>query len=198
VPFLLTAVALLVARHLVPETVERIVVAGAGVITVFMVFVLTALHGRFLTALHAWLGRSRWAAGLDRALKVLEDIERRLFFFVREAPARFGASYALAFLNWMVGAVEMYLLFRFLGFPISFAEAWLIEGTVSIARSMSFFVPAHLGVQDGVIALLGQAVAGAPDIGFAVALARRVRELAWSGAGLCIGAWFGLRKPAVA
>ena len=67
-----------------------------------------------------------------------------------------------------------------------------------LARSLSFFVPAHLGVQDGAIALLGQALTGLPEIGVAVALARRVRELAWSGLGLGVGAWFGLRKPVAA
>ena len=198
VPFMLVAVALLVLRHVVPSGVEHIIVGAAAYITVFMLFVLVALHGRFLANLHRWLGRSRWGGSLDRALLVLEDIEQRLFFFVRATPARFAGSYALAFANWMTGAVEMFLLFRFLGFPVSFADAWLVEGTVTLARALSFFVPAHLGVQDGAIALLGQALTGSPEIGVAVALARRVRELAWSGLGLGVGAWFGLRKPVAA
>jgi hypothetical protein len=198
VPFLLTAVALLVLRHMLAPAVEHIIVAGATVITLFMLFVLTALHARFLADLRRRLSAGRWGASLHRALTVLEEIEQRLFFFMRESPARFAGSYVMAFTNWLTGAVEMFLLFRFLGFPISFADAWLIEGTVSIARSMSFFVPAHLGVQDGTIALLGQALTGSPEIGIAVALARRVRELAWSGLGLCVGAWFGLRKPVAA
>ena len=131
-----------------------------------------------------------------RALRVLEDIESRLFFFLRATPARFTASYALAFANWMIGAVEMFLIFRFLGHPISFTESWLLEGTVSIARSVSFFIPAHLGVQDAAITLLAQALTGSADLGVAVALVRRAREIAWSAAGLAIGGWFSLQKPA--
>ncbi|MBX7200292.1 MAG: flippase-like domain-containing protein [Rhodospirillaceae bacterium] len=194
VPFLLVAVGLLIHRHLLPPTLEQIILAAAIVISGFMILVLVALHSRLLAALHARLERSRWRR-FDQALRVLEDIEGRLFFFMRESPRRFAASYLLAFATWMVGAVEMFLLFRFLGHPIDFTDAWLIEGIVSIARSVSFFIPAHLGFQDGAIALLGSALTGAPDMGVAIALARRARELAWSAFGLAIGGWFSLKKP---
>jgi hypothetical protein len=192
------AVGLLIYRHLLPPTLEHIILAASLVISGFMVLVLVALHSRLLTVLHRKLGRSRWGGRFDQALRVLEEIEGRLFFFVRESPRRFAVSYALAFTTWMFGAVEMMLIFAFLGYPISFTDAWMVEGIVSIARSVSFFIPAHLGIQDGAIALLATALTGAPDVGIAVALARRARELSWSAIGLAIGGWFGLRKPAVA
>lgn len=194
VPFLLVAVGFLVHRHLLPPAPERIILGAAIVISSFMVFVLIALHSRLLAAFHAWLERSRWSR-FERALRVLEDIEGRLFFFMRESPRRFAASYALAFGTWMSGAVEMFILFRFLGYPIAFTEAWMVEGIVSIARSVSFFIPAHLGFQDGAIALLGAALTGSPEVGVAIALARRARELTWSAVGMAIGGWFSLRKP---
>lgn len=197
VPFLLVAVGLLIHRHLLPAALEQIILAASLVISGFMIVVLVALHSRLLAALHARLVQSRWNR-FDAALRILEDIEGRLFFFMRESPRRFAASYTLAFSTWMCGAVEMWIFFRFLGYPIDFTDAWLIEGIVSIARSVSFFVPAHLGIQDGAIALLAGAMTGAPEAGVAVALARRARELAWSAAGLVIGGWFSLRKPAVA
>lgn len=197
VPFLLVAVGLLIHRHLLPPTLERIILAASIVITGFMLLVLVALHSRLLAALHARLERSRWSR-FDRALRALEDVEGRLFFFMRESPRRFAASYVLAFVTWMFGAVEMFILFRFLGYPISFTDAWMIEGIVSIARSVSFFIPAHLGFQDGAIALLGGALTGAPEVGVAIALARRARELTWSAIGLAIGGWFSLKKPAEA
>jgi len=197
VPFLLVAVGLLVHRHLLPATLEQIILAASLVISGFMVLVLVALHSRLLAALHARLERSRWRR-FDSALRVLEDIEGRLFFFVRESPKRFAVSFALAFSTWMAGAVEMMIIFHVLGHPISFTDAWMVEGIVSIARSVSFFIPAHLGIQDGAIALLAGALTGAPDVGIAVALARRARELGWSLIGLGIGGWFSIRKPAEA
>ena len=194
VPFLLVAVGLLVERHFLPPTLERIILAASIVISAFMILVLAALHSRLLAAVHARLERSHWSR-FDRALRALEDIEGRLFFFMRASPRRFAVSYTLAFVTWIFGAVEMFILFRFLGYPISFADAWMIEGIVSIARSVSFFVPAHLGFQDGAIALLGGGLTGAPEVGVAIALARRARELAWSAIGLAIGGWFSLQKP---
>ena len=196
VPFLLVAVGLLVYRHLLPPTIEHIILATSLVISGFMVFVLVALHSRFLAALHSKLERSAWGGRFDRALRVLEDIEGRLFFFMRESPKRFAVSISFAFATWMAGAVEMMLIFHFLGYPISFADAWMVEGIVSVARSVSFFVPAHLGIQDGAIALLAGALTGAPEVGIAVALTRRAREISWSLIGLAIGGWFSLRKPA--
>lgn len=194
VPFLLVAVGLLIQRHLLPPSLERTILAASVVISGFMILVLMALHSRLLAALHARLEQSRWRR-FDRALRALEEIEGRLFFFMRESPRRFAASYLLAFACWMAGAVEMFILFRFLGYPIDFADAWMIEGVVSIARSVSFFIPAHLGFQDGAIALLGGALTGAPEVGVAIALARRARELAWSAVGVAIGGWFSLKRP---
>ncbi len=194
VPFLAVAVGLLVHRHLLPPTPERIILGAAVVISGFMVLVLVALHSRLLAALHARLERSRWNK-FDRALRALEEIEGRLFYFMRESPRRFTTSYLLAFACWMAGAVEMFVLFRFLGYPVSFTDAWMIEGIVSIARSVSFFIPAHLGFQDGAIALLGGALTGAPEVGVAIALARRAREISWSLVGLAIGGWFSFRRP---
>jgi uncharacterized protein (TIRG00374 family) len=198
VPFLLVAVGLLVQRHLLSPTLERIILATSLVISVFMVLVLVALHSRFLTLIHGKLERSRWGSRFDRALRVLEDIEGRLFFFMRESSRRFAISISLAFATWMAGAVEMMLIFHFLGYPISFTDAWMVEGIVSVARSVSFFIPAHLGIQDGAIALLATALTGTPDVGIAVALTRRAREISWSAIGLAIGGWFSLRKPVTA
>jgi hypothetical protein len=62
-------------------------------------------------------------------------------------------------------------------------------------RSLTFFVPGHLGVQDGAITLIGQALTGSSEVGLAVALLRRGRELVWTAVGLAIGAWFGLKNP---
>ncbi|MHB1207816.1 MAG: lysylphosphatidylglycerol synthase domain-containing protein, partial [Rhodospirillaceae bacterium] len=131
VPFLLVAVGLVIHRHLLSPTFENIILATSLVISGFMALVLVALHSRFLAMLHRKLERSRWGGRFDRALRVIEDIEGRLFFFMRESPRRFAVSVSLAFATWMAGAVEMMLIFHFLGYPISFADAWMVEGIVS-------------------------------------------------------------------
>jgi hypothetical protein len=194
-PFILVGTALIVGRGIVSPSVEMAVVISAAVITVFMLLVYAALHMRALAVLQQRLGRSRWADSLGRGLQALRDVEEHLFYFIRHTPGRFALSLVFAFLNWFFGAVEMFLIFWFLGHPISMADAWMLEAAVVLVRAATFFVPGHLGVQDGAITLLGRALTGSPEIGLTVALLRRGRELVWTAVGLAIGGWFGLKTP---
>jgi len=197
VPFVLVGAVLTARRDIFPAIAETAIMVAAIVIAAFMLLIYALLHMRALAAVERRLGDSRWGSQLARALLALRDIESHLFHFVRATPGRFATSMGLAFLNWFFGAVEMFLIFMFLGHPITFADAWMVESAVVLVRAGSFFIPAHLGVQDGAIALLGQALGGSPEIGLAVALLRRGRELAWTAVGLAVGAWFGLKDPPV-
>lgn len=197
VPFVLIGAIITVQRDLLPAPVETAVMAAAMVIMVFMLVVYALLHLRALAALERWLGNSRWAGHLGRALVALRDIEEHLFHFVRATPGRSMASLFFSFATWFAGAVEMYLIFLFLGHPISLTDAWMVEGAIVLVRAGTFFIPGHLGVQDGAIALLGQALGGSAELGLAVALLRRGRELVWTAAGLGVGAWYGLKEPPV-
>lgn len=197
VPFVLIGAIITVQRGLLPPAVETAVMAAAVVIMVFMLAVYALLHLRALAALERWLAGSRWSAHLGRGLAAIRDIEEYLFYFVRATPGRSMASLAFAFATWFAGAVEMYLIFLFLGHPISLADAWMVEGAIVLVRAGTFFIPGHLGVQDGAIALLGQALGGSAELGLAVALLRRGRELVWTAAGLAVGAWYGFKDPPV-
>lgn len=196
-PFIVVSAVLMLNRGILPAALEKTILVAALWIAGFMVVVYIALHMRALAALQRRLGQSRWADRLGHILHALQDIEEHLFYFVRHTPGRFAASFTLALMNWVFGAVEMYLIFWFLDHPISVTDAWMLEGIVVLVRAATFFVPAHLGVQDGAITLIGQALTGSPEIGLAVALLRRGRELAWTAVGLAIGGWFGLKEPAV-
>ena len=198
VPFIIVGVVLLLQRDLLPPAVQNGIVAGTLLVTFFMVMVLIVLHLRALAALARRLNRSRWGERLARVLAAMREIEEHLFYVVRHTPGRFAAALALAFLNWAFGALEMFLIFYFLGHPISMGEAWMTEATVVLVRSVTFFVPGHIGVQDGAIALVAGQLTGSPEVGLAVALVRRGRELLWSGIGLGIGGWFGFKEPKAA
>jgi uncharacterized protein (TIRG00374 family) len=194
VPFILVGALLGLGRGILAPALEIAALAAAVVIAVFMLGVYAALHARALAALERRLGKSRWAGRLAQTLSFMREIDEQMFAFVRRTPGRFAASVALAFLNWFFGAVEMFLIFLFLGHPISFADAWMVEAGVVLVRAATFFIPGHLGVQDGAISIMGQALTGSPEIGMTVALLRRGREMIWTGIGLGVGAWFGFRK----
>jgi uncharacterized protein (TIRG00374 family) len=196
-PFIIVGALLMLGRNIVSPAIESAMLIAALWIAAFMLMVFVALHMRWLAALQQRLGQSRWAERLGRGLHVIGDIEEHLFTFVRHTPLRFSWSFLFAFLNWLFGAIEMFMIFWFLGQPITFAEAWMIEAAVVLVRAATFFIPGHIGVQDGAITLIGTALTGSPDIGLAVALVRRGRELAWTGVGLAIGGWYGLKEPRV-
>jgi len=93
----------------------------------------------------------------------------------------------LCFLNWVMGALELWIAFYLLGAPVSFAEAWIIEALVQLVRVGAFFVPLALGTQEGAFTVTVGALTGNPALGVAVAVLRRFRELVVLSAGLMMG-----------
>jgi hypothetical protein len=198
VPFIIVGLIAALHRHILPATLEIAMIAGVVMIVNFVVWLMVALHRRWLVSLQQRLQASRWGERLSRGLDVLGDIEERLYTFVRHRPGKFAGAVLLAFVNWLFGAGELFLILAFLGHPVGVMDAWLMETAVVMVRNVTFFVPGHLGTQDGIITLMGQMLTGSPEVGLAVALVRRARELLWSGVGLGIGAMFGLRKAMAA
>ncbi len=130
-----------------------------------------------------------WALGLLR--RVLERLARR---WPRLQPVwldRFQQSIlrlhedrkalALSTLShlgsWMMGAVEMFLLLWITGFPVSFAEALVIESFAQVVRSAGFLLPGAALIQEGAIVAAGALIGVPPGIALNAALIRRTREI---------------------
>lgn len=135
-------------------------------------------------------GATGWAGKVAGALAVAEDMDHRFVTFYTRHRKRLSASLILAFLNWVLGAVEIYLTFIFLDAPISWAEAWMIESLAQMVRSAVFFIPLAVGAQEGVFVLTITAMTGVPTLGLACAVVRRVRELIFVGLGLAAAALY--------
>lgn len=193
VPFVIVGTILMLQADILPAAIEQAILIATVVISIFMVLVYIALHGRLLAKLPARMENSESAAKLATAIAFITDLEERLFHFVRNTPGQSAAALLFAFLSWVLGAVEIYLVFEFLGAPITAAEAWIVETVIVLVRSVTFFVPGHIGVQDGALTAVGSSLTGSTDIGLAMALIRRGRELFWAGVGLLIYAGFNLQ-----
>ena len=193
VPFVAVGIAVMVQRHVLPAWAETAMVVGGACVFGFIVFVFVMLHLRWLAVLERKLGLSRWGEKLARGLAAFREVEQHLFTFVRHRPARFALAVAFSFVTWLSGAVETWIVLRFLGADVTWQDAWLVESAVVLVRNATFFVPAHMGSQDAVLVLVVGAITGSPELGLAVALIRRGRELITSSFGLSLGAWFGLR-----
>jgi uncharacterized membrane protein YbhN (UPF0104 family) len=100
-------------------------------------------------------------------------------------------------LGWLVESVETFVILRVLGAPLGFIEVFSFEAGLSLVRSLAFFAPAGVGVQDlGYIAFLQ--VVGLPDAGALAAafvLLKRGKELVWVGVGYLLLLVTGVRRP---
>jgi hypothetical protein len=72
---------------------------------------------------------------------------------------------------------EVYLITLFLGMPVSWGDALLLESVGQAIRGAGFAIPGALGVQEGGYLLLATLIGLPPHAGVALSLAKRTREL---------------------
>ncbi len=79
--------------------------------------------------------------------------------------------------SWIISAGEVWLALYFMGSPVSFLEALILESLSHAVKSAAFVVPGALGVQEGAYMLLGEMLGLTPEMGLALSLVKRVRDL---------------------
>lgn len=120
-----------------------------------------------------------WSSLLDRA-DAVDEIVLRMYGQRRQVIA----SFLLSLVGWIVGTVEVWLICHFMGFPVSWVDALLLESLGQAIRGAAFFVPGSLGVQEGGYLLLAPLVGLPADAALALSLAKRTRELLLGVPGL--------------
>ena len=106
-------------------------------------------------------------------------------------PLRRGlvASTLWHLLGWLVNVAELWLACHFLGLSASLGVVFAGEALGVLFDAMFFFIPMRIGAAEGgrmfVFRLLGFGAA----TGLTLGLVRRIRELAWTVAGLAIYPW---------
>ncbi|MGB9391747.1 MAG: lysylphosphatidylglycerol synthase domain-containing protein, partial [Xanthobacteraceae bacterium] len=126
------------------------------------------LFDRLLMALAAKLG---WSSLANRA-----SLHDNLVRIYADLP-RLGAAMLVHLGVWFVGALEVLVALRLMGFPIGYGEALAIESVGQAVRAAAFLMPGALGVQEaGFIAVC--AVYGIPaPAALALSLVKRVPDL---------------------
>jgi putative membrane protein len=137
--------------------------------------------GGALSGSTRWLERIGWLS--DRRREPLAKINDELAHFYRREPRRLTLSIVFHFLAWLIGALEPWLILRWMGLPVSLAEAAAIEAFSTGIRFAAFLVPGYLGaLEAGHMAIFAALGLGGPA-GLSFTLIRRVREAAWTGLG---------------
>jgi len=119
-------------------------------------------------------------------------VDHGLAWFYRREPRRLVLSIAFHFVAWLLGALEAYLILRFLGTDVSLATAVVIEAFGTGIRFVTFMIPGSLGALEGGYVAMFVALGLSPAAGVSFGLTRRVRELVWVLAGLAV---FAVMRP---
>jgi putative membrane protein len=98
-----------------------------------------------------------------------------------------AASYHLG--AWLLGAGEVWLVLFAVGHPLSLADCTIVESLSMAARSAGFFIPGGLGVQEGGLVMAGSLVGLSPEMAIAVAVFKRLRDVAIGVPGLLTWLW---------
>ncbi|OLL32172.1 hypothetical protein BTH42_06880 [Burkholderia sp. SRS-W-2-2016] len=139
------------------------------------------LFGGLLGLVSKLFGKRDWSSLMTRA----ESVDAAVQDLYRER-GRVAASFLLSLVGWIVGTVEVWLALRFLGHPVGWLDALLLESIGQAIRGAAFMIPGSLGVQEGGYLLLAPLVGLPPDAALALSLAKRARELLLGLPGLLV------------
>lgn len=196
--FTLIGLALLVSAG-GPEGLVRWVALGLALMAPALIgFFVAQRYGgvRLLRNVVARFARNpQWAA-----LGSLEALDRHLVELYRR-PAPLAAVLTLHFAIWFFGVLEVWTALRFMGHPVPYGTALVIESLSQAVRGAAFLIPAGIGAQEGGLVALC-AVFGIPaPAAIALSLVKRFPEIALGIPGLFV--WQGLearhllkRRPA--
>ncbi len=135
------------------------------------------LFGKFFSP-HGAMASAVRADAIDAAV-------RKLYL----ARGRIAATFALSFVGWVAGIGEVWLALFFIGHPVSWLDALLLESVGQAIRGAAFAIPGSLGAQEGGYLLLAPVVGLPPDAALALSLAKRARELALGLPGIVYLQW---------
>jgi putative membrane protein len=114
-----------------------------------------------------------------------EAMDRNISSILNRRPSLLVSS-GLKLLAWILRSGESWLCLYFLGFPVTFQEAVVLESISTAMRSAAFVVPGGLGVQEGGLLFTGSQIGISPDVTLALGLMKRVREILVGIPGLIV------------
>ena len=124
---------------------------------------------------------SRWADRMSARLFATRQNQARAFHDTIHAiyrrRARVAMSILLQFLGWIASGVWLWVMLRAMGIAAGLWTAIAIQALVEGLRSALVFVPASVGVQEAGYAALAPVFGLTPEIGLALSLLRRARDI---------------------
>lgn len=187
--FVLLGLALIVSNGDDTGVIKWTIVGTMIATPVLLAFLAAQRYGLFLWVerLFLWL-TTRWPLLRISAVEGLHDVIQRFY----RSPRALLMACNMHLLAWLTGTFEVWLIFYFIGEPITLQQALVLESLGHAIRSAAFIVPGGLGVQEGGYVLLGMMYGLPPQQGLALSLIKRAREIFLGIPGLL--AWYFLEN----
>jgi len=94
-----------------------------------------------------------------------------------ESKSRLATSSTIHLLSWIASAGLVWVSVRLIGLHIDFFSCIAIEALLAALRSATIFIPAAIGVQEAGYAALMPLFGLGPEVGLAVSLLKRARDV---------------------
>jgi uncharacterized membrane protein YbhN (UPF0104 family) len=112
------------------------------------------------------------------------DADTALVDFYQHHRGRLIAACGCYLVAWALGPIEIFIYLKLLHQPATWSIAILVEALGLLIERATFLIPAKLVSQEGGKALILSMLGFPADVGFAIGLIRRVKEMAWVAFGL--------------
>ena len=150
-------------------------------------FTVIQRQGLFAVMFYAMAQCGIRITALEAKREKLLALDEAIVEFYTRNRASFFLSAGTFFGGWLVGALEAYVIVRYLGEPIDIVTALSIDALTTLIKGGTFFVPGSIGAQEAGTLILLRAYGYSDVTGMTFAILRRVRELIWIGIGaLCL------------
>jgi putative membrane protein len=101
-----------------------------------------------------------------------------------------GLSFLIHCAGWVASAISTWIALLLMGVPVHVTSVLAIESLICAARSIAFLVPNAIGVQEAAYAAIAPLFGIGSEVGLAISLLKRVRDVAvgvpilllWQGA----------------
>lgn len=187
IAFVVVGVALFLVRRDIglafAPTIAALTAAGAAVTTVLVVLQRRGMVAFVARLARRLLPRARVA---ERLAARAPEIDARLRSFYGARPRAAAASVAFHFAGWVTGAAEVLAIMHLIGHPVTIVDAVIIEALAQPMRLAGVLIPGTLGVQEAGGMVIFRLLGLSPELGLALMLLKRVREIGFNLLGLAL------------
>ncbi len=123
------------------------------------------------------VGHAIAARFLPRSIGTMDAVATRLAA-LQAQRARMGLSFVVNLAAWIASAAGAWLVLRLMTVEFSFWKTLSLESLIFALRSVAFMIPGGIGVQEAGYVLVAPLFGLPPESAIALALAKRLRDLA--------------------